>query len=94
MKKKLQNSATTKDYLSKLPKYYAICLWARYGILEVASEGKCTKDGIPLVWKYHDLNGELDEYILIPITHITSGGVYCWTTSKEAAEKIAESMNK
>lgn len=51
MKKILENTAETREYLESLPKIYMIARWAGYGVREFPFAGKCTTDGIPFVWR-------------------------------------------
>lgn len=82
------------EVIKKLPVIYLIACWASYGVQEYHFSGKCTKEGIPLVWQYDDFNGTIDDYFLRPLTQVTTGWIYAWTVSKTRAELIAEAMNK
>lgn len=94
MKKILQNNKKTAKYLSKLPKYYALTIWADYAIVEVPFSGKCNKKGEPLVWIYHDMNGFYDEYYLGLISDITSAPVFCWSDNKATIEHIRKNLKR
>ena len=94
MKKKLKNTPKTKVYLDSLPKLYGIFLWAKWGILEFPWSGKYNKDGIPLVYIYHDFNGEYDEYYLATINKASSGGFWDWYEDKDTAKEVQEKLNE
>ena len=61
MKKILESTPETREYLESLPKVYMIACWAGYGVREFPFAGKCTTDGIPLVWDYDDQNDNRNE---------------------------------
>ena len=94
MKKILENTAETHEYLESLPKVYTIARWAGYGIREFPFTGKCAADGVPFVWTYDDCNGTCDCYFLRKLTDTTTGWIYAWTTSKSRAEEIAAALNE
>jgi hypothetical protein len=94
MKKVLENNAKTKEYLDSLPKLYGIFLWAKWGILELPWTGKYNKDGIPLVYIYHDCNGECDEFYLGHIRQASSGGFWGWYEDKNVAKAEQEKLNE
>lgn len=94
MKKILENTPETREYLESLPKIYMIALWAGYGIREFSFAGKCTENATPFVWDYDDQNGTCDCYFLRKLTDTTTGWIYAWTTSKSRAEEIAAALNK
>lgn len=89
LRKVLKNNAQTLKYLNKLQKIYLIGFWANYGVQEYYFTGKYNKDNIPLVYNYYDANGTCDEYLLMPITHTTTGIIYGWTTCEKFAETAA-----
>lgn len=93
MKKILENNARTKKYLDSLPKLYGIFLWAKWGILELPWTGKYNKDGIPLVYIYHDFNGEYDNYYLDNIRQASSGGFWGWYEDKAVAQDVQAKLN-
>lgn len=80
--------------LKDLPKIYLIGCWAHFGVREYPFSGKCTHDGIPLVWDYNDFNGTQDLYVLTKLTNVTSGAVFAWTTNRKVAESIATRLEK
>ena len=94
MKKILENTPETREYLASLPKIYMIACWAGYGVREFPFAGKCTTDGIPFVWIYDDCNGTCDCYFLRKLTNTTTGWIYAWTTSKRRAEEIVAGLNE
>ena len=94
MRKVLKNTAKTKEYLDKLPKLYGIFLWAKWGILELPWSGKYNKDNMPLVYIYHDFNGEYDEYVLNTINMASSGGFWGCYEDKATAEEVQEKLNE
>ena len=75
MKKILENSKETKEYLNSLPKAYIVACWAGWGVCEFPFSGKyADKDKtIPLVWDHYDFNGATDEWHLVPINSTTTG---------------------
>ena len=95
MKKILDNSKETRDYLNSLRKVYLVACWAKYGVMEFPFSGKYKdKDHLQaLVWQYNDLNGTSDNWYLRPIEYTTTGAIYLWTFSKEDAYRIAEKKN-
>ena len=94
MRKILKSTPKTKTYLDNLPKLYGIFMWAKWGILELPWTGKYNKDGIPLVYIYHDFNGEYDEYILNTINMASSGSFWGWYEDKEAAKEEQIKLNE
>lgn len=93
MKKILKETAKTKAYLDSLPKIYGLFLWAKWGILALPWTGKYNKAGIPLVYIYHDFNGEHAEYRLAPINQASSGCFYAWYESKDIAIETQSALN-
>lgn len=93
VKKTLENTPETREYLESLPKIYMIARWIGCGVQGFPFAGKCTTDGIPFVWAYDDCNGTCDCYFLRKLTNITTGWIYAWTTSKSRAEEIAAALN-
>ena len=94
MKKILENTAKTREYLESLPKIYMIACWAGYGVRAFPFTGKCAADGVPFVWDYDDCNGTCDCYFLRKLTDTTTGWIYAWTISKSRAEEIAAALNE
>ena len=94
LKKYLECTPENRTYVESLPKIYLIGCWARYGIRECANTLQVEKEGIPLVYDYNDHNGCYEEYELVPIHRVTTGQVYAWSTSKEAAQHVADLMNE
>lgn len=94
MKKILENTTETREYLESLPKIYMIACWAGYGVREFPFAGKYTTDGIPFVWDHDDQNGTCDCYFLRKLTYTTTGWIYAWTISKSRAEEIAAALNE
>lgn len=94
MKKILENTIKTREYLESLPKIYMIACWAGYGVRGFPFAGKCTEDGVPMVWLRDDCNGTCDCYFLRKLTSTTTGWIYAWTTSKSRAEEIAAALNE
>jgi hypothetical protein len=92
MRKVLKNTRKTQKYLDSCKKIYTVFLWARFGIREVAWSGKF-EDGEPLVYEYYDANGERDEYRLMPVSKISSGGFVGWYLTKEVAEWLCNKLN-
>ena len=95
MKKILDNSKETKEYLNSLRKVYLVACLTDYRVMEFPFSGKYKdKDHLqPLVWQYDDFNGEVDNWYLRPIEDTTTGSIYLWTFSKEDAYRIAKKKN-
>lgn len=95
MKRILDDSKETRDYLNSLRKVYLVACWAGYGVMEFPFSGKYKdKEHLqPLVWQYDDFNGEMDNWYLRPIEDTTTGSIYLWTFSKEDAWRIAKQKN-
>ena len=93
MKKVLKNTPRTKKYLEKLPKVYALCLWAKWTVVECYWSGKFNKEDKPLIYLYFDQNGECDEYRLVPINYV-SCGFHSWHSDKDTAEFFRKIYNK
>ena len=94
MKKILENTAETREYLESLPKIYMIARWVGYGVREFPFAGKCTENATPFVWDYDDQNGTCDSYFLRKLTDTTTGWIYAWTTSESRAKEIAAALNE
>lgn len=94
MKKILESTPETREYLESLPKIYMIARWAGYGIRGFPFAGKCDDNGVPFVYCYDDCNGTCDRYFLRKLTDTTTGWIYAWTTSKSRAEEIAAELNE
>lgn len=94
MKKILENTPKTREYLESLPKIYMIACWIGCGVRGFPFAGKCTTDGIPFVWMYDDQNGTCDRYFLRKLTDTTTGWIYAWTTSESRAKEIAAWINE
>ena len=80
--------------IEELPKIYMVACWVGYGVQEYYFSGKCSKDGIPMVWFRDDCNGTCDCYFLRKLTDTTTGWIYAWTISKSRAEEIAAALNE
>jgi hypothetical protein len=98
MNKKLKVNEKNCAFINSLPKIYLVALWARYGVREYPFTGKFEIDEdsklpIPLVYDYDDHNGTHEEYVLRPITWVTTGHIVTWEYSKNVAEFLAESYN-
>ena len=95
MKKILDNSKETRDYLNYLKNVYLVACWASYDVMEFPFSGKYKdKEHLqPLVWQYDDFNGTADTWYLRPIEDTTTGSIYLWAFSKEDAYRIAEKKN-
>ena len=95
MKRILDNSKETRDYLNSLRKVYLVVYWAGYEVMEFPFSGKYKdKEHLqPLVWQYDNFNGEVDNWYLRPIEDTTTGSIYLWTFSREDAWRIAKQKN-
>ena len=98
MKKILKNNAKTAAYLNSLPTMYIVGCWAGYGVWDFPWSGKWEKNPYsghmePLVWYYDDHNGIADNWYLVPIRHVTSGEIICWTENDKVACQIASALN-
>lgn len=78
----------------KAKSIYAIVKYANWCVCEykfadkfVWDEFRC--DYIPLVYHYHDFNGERETYDIRKITNTTSGIMAGWTFHKGRAEAVA-----
>ena len=96
LRKRRNNGPKTQKYLAKLPSIYLVASWVHYGVEEFKfsgkfSQNKRTKEYVPLVWQYDNYT---DSYLLKRITETTSGKILTWTMRREAAEIIANSVNK
>lgn len=89
----IPDSPDAMAFLQHFPKLYVVGCWARYGVREYYYSRRSTPDGIPLVWDYDDHNGIYPEWLLLPLEYTTTGRIFAWTTSKAAAEKIADALN-
>lgn len=97
MRKILKNNASTKQYLTSLPKIYLVACWAKYGVRGYFFTGKYVDvDGtsVPLVYDYDDHNGTTDNWYLRRIDQTTTGFIFMWTQSKAVADKVAELLNR
>ena len=81
MKKILENSKETKEYLNSLPKAYIVACWAGWGVRGFPFSGKYAdkEKTIPLVWDYFDFNGTADEWHRISIYDTTTGFIAGWS---------------
>lgn len=81
MKKVLNNTKETKEYLDSLPKVYIAACWAGWGVAGFPFSGKYAdkKKTIPLVWKYCDFNGTASEWHLMSIYNTTTGIISGWS---------------
>lgn len=98
LKKKLQNSAKTKEYLNSLQRVYLVATWAKTGVWEFTFSGEYQFDKyaqceVPLVYQYDDCNGTDDAYFLRPITMTTTGFIVGWTFDKDEAKVLAAKEN-
>lgn len=95
MKKILDNSKETKEYLNSLRKVYIVACWAGYGVEEFPFSGKyADKEHLhPLVYQYDDHNGATDNYYLRDIYNTTTGHILLWTFSYADAVRIADQRN-
>lgn len=94
MKKILESTPETREYLESLPKVYMIARWAGYGVRAFPFAGKCDDKGTPFVYVHDDQNGACDCYFLRKLTNTTTGWIYAWTISKSRAEEIAAALNE
>lgn len=81
MKKVLNDTKETKEYLNSLPKVYIVACWAGFGVAGFPFSGKYAdkKKTIPLVWKYCDFNGTASEWHLMSIYNTTTGIISGWS---------------
>lgn len=91
----LPDEIEVRNSLRNLPRISAVVCYAGFATETVAYARTEVIDGepTPLVWEWDDHNGVYDDWTLIPITSLTSGGVYCWTSNEKAAKRIAEQLN-
>lgn len=93
MNQRLKCNEKNDRFVESLPKIYLVGCWARYGVMEYPFANKYTKDGIPCVYNFNDHNGTYDEYVLEPITNVTTGVIKVWSFSKAIANEIADIYN-
>lgn len=93
MNKRLKCNERNDRFVESLPKIYLVGYWARYGVREYPFTNKYTKDGIPYVYNFDDHNGTYAEYVLEPITNVTTGVIKVWSFSKAIANEIADIYN-
>ena len=81
MKRILENSKETREYLNSLPKAYVSACWAGWVVRGFPFSGKyADKEKMdPLVWDYYDFNGTADEWHLISIYDTTTGFIAGWS---------------
>lgn len=94
MKKILESTPETREYLESLPKVYMIARWAGYGVRAFPFAGKCDDKGTPFVYVHDDQNGTCDCYFLRKLTDTTTGWIYAWTTSESRAKEVAAALNE
>ena len=95
MKKVLDSSTETRDFLASLPTIYLVGVWARAGIRPYPFSG-VFKDGDtnePLVYDYDDHNGTSDAYYLRPLSFVTTGQILGWSSDKATAQRMADDYN-
>ncbi len=97
MKKFLKITDKNIKYVNNLPNIYLVCCWAHWGVMKLSFTGKYKYDKerkryIPLVYEYDDHNGEYEEYILLPVTYVTTGQILTWTDNEGVAQLIADAM--
>lgn len=93
--RKLESSASTKEFLEALPKIYLIAVWARAGVRPYYFTGKYQKGtDEPLVYDYDDKNGTEDAFYLRPITYVTTGDIIGWTQDEALAHNVAYLYNQ
>lgn len=93
MNQRLKCNEKNDRFVESLPKIYLVGYWARYGVREYPFANKYTKDGIPYVYNFDDHNGTYDEYILEPITNVTTGIIKVWSFNKAIANEIVDMYN-
>lgn len=91
----LPDKIEVRNGLRDLPRISAVVCYAGFTTLSVPYARTELIDGepTPLVWEWDDHNGVYADWTLIPITSLTSGGVYCWTSNEKAAKRIAAQLN-
>lgn len=78
--------------LATCPRMWYVACWAHWGIREIYYAGFSGENGIPYIWRYNDHNGTADQWELVPLNFDTTGRIVAWTTSKTAAQHIADAM--
>lgn len=91
----LPDEIKVQNALRELPTITAVVCYAGFTTLTVPYARTELIDGkpMPLVWEWDDHNGVYEDWTLIPITSLTSGGVYCWTGNEKVAKRIAAQLN-
>ena len=95
MKKVLNDTKETKEYLNSLPKVYIAACWAGWGVAGFPFSGKYAdkKKTIPLVWKYCDFNGTASEWHLMSIYNTTTGIIAGWSFNKSILKDYVRLKN-
>lgn len=93
MNQRLKWNEKNDRFVKSLPKIYLVGYWASYGVMEYPFANKYTKDGIPYVYNFDDHNGTYDEYVLEPITNVTTGVIKVWSFNKAIANEIVDVYN-
>ena len=95
MKKVLNNTKKTREYLESLPKVYIAACWAGWGVAAFPFSGKYADKNktIPLVWKYCDFNGTASEWHLMSIHNTTTGIIAGWSFNKSMLKDYVKLKN-
>ena len=95
MKKILNDTKKTREYLDSLPKVYIAACWAGCGVAAFPFSGKYADKNhtIPLVWKYCDFNGTANEWHLMSIYNTTTGIIAGWSFNKSMLKDYVRLKN-
>lgn len=100
MNKTLPNTQETKDYLSTLPKLFAVGLFDKhYGVWEVPFAGEYIVDEndenfpnleIPLVYDFDNSDEDFKEFIVKPINKLNMEDLIIWSQNQTIAIQISK----
>ena len=90
----MPNNATTKQFLSGLPRLWVVVCWAKWTVIDTYDSGKVDEKGQPLIWMYDDFNGCCDSWWLRPIRCLTTGAIKGWYKNENEAREVAAEMEQ
>lgn len=80
MKRILENNNKTRKRLQKLSRIYVLDKFDNYLVYPVIYSGKCTRNGIPIIWNPITGLYGITEYRLCSIYDIPNSTILCWST--------------
>lgn len=95
-KSALPENAKNSKFVNELPRLYVLVKYAWYAVDDVPYVYTAIIDGkpTPMVYQWTDHNGAFAEWQLIPVTAVTSGGVYCWSIHRSVIATLAQHENE